>query len=780
MPAGPAEERRQIRVGGIVQGVGLRPFVHRKATALGLSGAVANDEHGVVIDVQGSVPALDELQRCLTVAPPPRARVISVVVTTLVPRSEVAGFTIEASRAGSAGSAPVRVGADLGVCDPCLVEVFDPADRRYRYPFTNCTNCGPRYSIVRQVPYDRARTTMAGFTMCSACQQEYDDPTDRRFHAQPNACPACGPTLAYERPGVGAPALGDEALVLAAAALRGGGIVAVKGIGGYHLAVLADDDEAVATLRRRKHRDEKPFAVLVRDEEEAGGFAEVDEAAADALASWRAPVVLCPRRREAKVAAAVAPDLPELGLVLAYTPLHHLLLAEVGRPLVLTSANVTDEPIAHRDDDARARLAPLADGLLTHDRGIHVACEDSVVRSTGGGLQVLRRGRGYAPEPLRLPLAADPHPPVLAVGAELKSTISVARRGEVVTSPHLGDLEHPAAYTAFVATATHLCDLFAVRPAVLVHDAHPEYLSTKWARDTELPTLAVQHHHAHVASCLVDHGRAGPVIGLAFDGLGYGDDGTLWGGEVLVADLVDSQRLAHLRPVVLPGGAAAIREPWRMAVAWAAAAVDAPTARAVAQALDPRGASLLGLVERADPPGGPVTTSVGRLLDAVAALVGGRRAVTYEGQAAVELEAMARRVPRSGAPRYPVVVDDPGEGRPLVLDPRPMVAEVVAARAAGVDAAVIAAGVHEGLGRAAGRLAADLAARHGVSAVALTGGVFQNVRLTEVVADQVAAAGLEVLCHRSIPPNDGGISVGQAAVAVARSGPLPSATSVAR
>ena len=779
MPADPAEERRQIRIGGIVQGVGLRPFVHDRATALGLHGTVLNDEQGVVIDVQGPGAALDELQRCLTEAPPPRARLTSLEVTALALRPAMAGFTIEPSRAASPGSTPVRVGADLGVCDRCLAEVFDPADRRHRYPFTNCTDCGPRYSIVRRVPYDRPRTTMAGFTMCAACRQEYDDPSDRRFHAQPIACPACGPTLAFERPGTAPSALGEDALMLAAAVLRDGGIIAVKGIGGYHLAVLADDDDAVATLRRRKHRDDKPFAVLVRDVEEAGVLAEIDGAAANALGSWRAPVVLCPRRREAAVAAAVAPGLPELGLVVAYTPLHHLLLVEVGRPVVLTSANVTDEPIAHRDDDARTRLAPLVDGLLTHDRGIHVACEDSVVRSTGGRLQVLRRGRGYAPEPLRLPLTGD-HPPVLAVGAELKSTLSVARRGEVVTSPHLGDLEHPAAFTAFVAAAAHLCDLFAVRPAVVVHDAHPEYLSTKWALDTDLPAVAVQHHHAHVASCLVDHGRPGPVVGLAFDGLGYGDDGTLWGGEVVLADLVDSQRLAHLWPVGMPGGAAAIREPWRMAVAWTAASVDAATARTVAEALDPRGVSLLGLVERSEGPTGPVTTSIGRLLDAVAALAGGRRTVTYEGQAAIELEAMAQRVPRRVAPRYPVAVDDPGEGGALVLDPRPLVAEVIAARASGVDPSVIAAGVHEGLGHAAGRLAADLATRHGVSSVALTGGVFQNVRLAEVVADQVTAAGLEVLHHGTIPPNDGGISVGQAAIAAARSGPLPSAPSVAR
>lgn len=752
---------------GTVQGVGFRPFVYREATALGLAGSVANDPHGVVIEAEGSSDALDELCRRLCEQPPPAARVARLDSTDLLPRGED-GFAIVTSTAATTSAlAPAAVSPDLGVCDACLAEVLDPADRRHRYPFANCTDCGPRYTIVRAVPYDRATTTMDGFEMCAACRGEYEDPADRRFHAEPVACPDCGPRLALERSdGAGSPrATGDAALLGAARVLREGGIVAVKGIGGYHLAVRADDAGAVARLRARKHRDDKPFAVMVGNAEDATTLVDLDDDGLAALTSWRRPVVLAPRQVGAPIAPRVAPGLADLGVVLAYTPLHHLLLHEVGGPLVMTSGNLSDEPIAHRDDEARRRLGPLADALLTHDRPIHVAAEDSVVRATGRGVQVLRRARGYAPEPFLLPIGGTATPDVLAVGAELKSTVTVATGSWAVTGPHLGDLEHPAATAAFEATVRHLCRAFAVAPTVVAHDRHPGYRSTQWARATELALEPVLHHHAHAAAGLVEHGRSGPALAVAYDGLGLGDRDALWGGELLDVDLVGCERVAHLRPVALPGGAAAIREPWRMAMAWMHAACGPEAAIALGERLDPRAGALVALL---DGEGVPTTTSAGRLFDAVAAILGVRRVTSYEGQAAIELEALARRVPTGSAPAYPVSVDE--QGPVPVLDPRPLIGAVLAAAAAGVPAPEVAAGFHDSFARATAGLAAALARARGRSTVVLTGGVFQNPRFAAVVADGLETAGLEVLAHRDIPPNDGGISLGQAAVARARAG----------
>ncbi len=469
------------------------------------------------------------------------------------------------------------------------------------------------------------------------------------------------------------------------------------------------------------------------------------------------PIVIAPRRPGATVAAGVAPGLPELGVLLAYTPLHHLLLAGVGRPLVMTSGNLSDEPIAHQDDDARVRLSPLVDGVLGHDRGIHIRCDDSVVRAAGGGrTQVLRRSRGLAPQPL--PLAVVATRPILALGAELKSTVAVTLGSEVVASHHLGDLEHLATYGAFLQAIDHLRQLYAVTPELVAHDLHPEYLSTKLATDLDLPTLGVQHHHAHIASCLTEHARSDPVVGLAFDGLGYGTDGTLWGGELLVADLRSFERVGHLRPVTMPGGGAAIREPWRMGVAWAEAADTEDGFE------DPRSTAVRDLAARG---GGPTTTSMGRLFDAVAALLGLRPVVSYEGQCAIELEALAGSVPRGEAPTFTVDLDRDHQGS-LIIDPSALVAALVAERDEGTPAALLAAGFHESIGLASARAAIKAAGDHGLRTVALSGGVFQNQRLSEVVETALVAAGLEVLVHRLVPPNDGGISIGQAAVAAAQ------------
>jgi hydrogenase maturation protein HypF len=743
--------RQRVRVTGTVQGVGFRPFVYREATALSLSGYVRNDSSGVLIEVQGRPDAIAELCRRLVDSAPPLARVESVDAVD-VPTAPVDGpFVIEASVDDGAPGVPVSV--DTATCDDCLREVDNPTDRRFGYAFTNCTNCGPRYTIVRSVPYDRPATTMSSFTMCAACRREYDDPADRRFHAQPNACPSCGPLLRVISPSGGAVAAGPAAIGAAVGALRSGAVVAIKGLGGYHLAVDATDAAAVSELRRRKQRDDKPFALMVADLAAASAIVDLDDDAVALLSSPRRPIVLAPRRAAAGIAPGVAPGLPELGVMLPYTPLHHLLTRAFGRAIVLTSGNLSDEPIAHEDADAIARLGAIADVLLVHDRPIHIRCDDSIVRAGATAPQVLRRSRGYAPEPLRLPF--DPTRAVLAVGAELKSTIAVTKGDAVVASHHIGDLEHLAAYRAFLQAVEHVPRLYGVVPEAVAHDLHPEYLSTKFAAELDLPSIGVQHHHAHVASCLVDRGRDERVLGIAFDGHGYGPDGTLWGGEFLVADFHSSQRAGHLTPVPLLGGTAAIREPWRMAAVWLrhAAGHDAAVER-VAR-LDGRADAFLGSAR------GVTTTSVGRLFDAAAALVVGRARASYEGQAAMELEALAQHVPIGRAPAVPF--DERWEDGRLVLDPAPVLNALLGA----ITGAEAAAMFHESVAHATARAAEQLAGAHGVQAVVLTGGVFQNARLSAIVTRALEDRGLEVLVHRRVPPNDGGISIGQAAIAAA-------------
>jgi hydrogenase maturation protein HypF len=751
--------RTLLRVTGTVQGVGFRPFVYRHAVALGLVGTVRNDSEGVLIDVEGDPAGVAALERVLTESPPPLARVASVEARPVAPDGERDDFRIVETDA--VGPLATAVSIDTAACDDCLAEVDDPGDRRYRYPFTNCTNCGPRYTITLLVPYDRPTTTMAGFAMCARCRAEYDDPGDRRFHAQPNACPDCGPRASW-RDAQGVPrADGDDALDAAVAALASGAIVGVKGIGGFHLAVRADDEDRVAELRRRKARDDKPFALMVADVTAADAVGVLDDRARAVLTSPARPIVIAPRRDVGTIAPSVAPGSPDLGVFLPYSPLHHLLVRGVGAPLVMTSGNRSDDPIAHDDADAVARLGPLVDAFLTHDRPIHIRCDDSVVRATPRRVQVLRRSRGYAPEPLRLPGAASRA--VLAVGGELKCSIAVTREHDVVAGHHLGDLEHLATYESFLQSLAHLPALYGVSPEVVAHDLHPEYLSSKLARDLDVPTVAVQHHHAHVAACMVEHERRDPVVALAFDGLGYGPDGTLWGGEVLVAGFDGFERVGHLRSVPMPGGAAAIREPWRMATVWGELATgDAIAVRGV----DP--ARVADVRDLAGRPSTLTTTSMGRLFDAVAVLLGGRTSVSYEAQAAIELEWSARRaapgdrLDRTGLADLVSVVD--GDGG-LVLDPGALVARLVAERRAGTDVAVLSAGFHDAIGRAAVRVAAEIARTRGIDAVVLTGGVFQNTYLTEVVECGLAAEGLRTLVHARVPPNDGGLSIGQAAIA---------------
>jgi hydrogenase maturation protein HypF len=760
--------RVRARVEGTVQGVGFRPYVYRLAGELGVAGHVLNDSRGVVVEVEAAPETVERFLARLAAEAPPLARVERVVAEPLEETGE-RGFAIrESPRDGEPRAA---VTPDSATCSDCLAEVFDPGDRRFRYPFTNCTNCGPRFTIVRNVPYDRAHTTMAGFTMCTECRREYEDPRDRRFHAQPNACPQCGPRAALEHAGGGSPADTEarDAIEAAARALLSGAIVAVKGLGGFHLACRADDESVVAELRKRKHREDKPFALMTRDLDGARELVELAPAEAELLVSSRRPVVLARRRAEARVAGAVAPASRDLGLMLPYSPLHHLLLADAGEPLVMTSGNTSDEPIAYRDEDARERLADIADLFLLHDRPIETRTDDSVVRVAAGRTQLLRRSRGYVPAETALPVASDAQ--LLACGAEQKNTFGVAKGGRAWVGHHIGDLENWETLSSFTEGIAHFQRLFAVEPEVVAHDLHPEYLSTKHAMELDgVRLVGVQHHHAHLAACLAEHGETGPAVGAIFDGTGYGSDGTVWGGELLVGDLSRFERVGMLFPVRLPGGAAAVRQPWRMACAWLTEALGH-------EALEGAPAIPRGLSGRVTPVAwrhvcelartgvaSPLTTSMGRLFDAVAALCGIRAEVNYEGQAAVELEAGSD----PGEERaYALPVEGEGGG-PLVMDARAAVAEIARELEEGVTIPLVAARFHNAVAEATARACVLAAGRGETETVVLSGGVFQNRRLLQRASALLGAAGLRVLVPERLPPNDGGIAYGQLAVAAAR------------
>ena len=712
-------ERRRFEVGGIVQGVGFRPFVHGLAARLGLAGHVRNAGAGVEIEVEGASAAVDAFAAAVVAEAPAAARVEHVARVDLPPRGGSA-FRIAASGAGAAAPA---VGPDLATCDDCLRELFDPCDRRYRYPFLACTACGPRFTVVRGLPYDRERTTLDAFPLCADCHAEYEDPGDRRFHAEAIACPACGPRLSLAL---------DDAL----AVLRAGGILAVKGLGGWHLACDAADEAAVERLRARKARDAKPFAVMT---DRPGDLVSLGPAEEALLRSAARPIVLAPRLPGAGVAEQVAPGSPWLGVLLPYTPLHHLLVHDLGRPLVMTSGNRSDEPIAVGDDEAHERLEAIADAFLGHDRPIHRRCEDSVVR----GSFPVRRSRGLAPAPLALPVTA--RRTIVAAGGQLKGTFCVAAGARAWLSPHLGDLDSDAARRAFRRDLALYLDMLGTRPQVVAYDLHPHYASTAWALEQDAELVGVQHHHAHAAACLAEHGETGPALAVVLDGTGYGTDGTLWGGELLRCDLESFQRVAHLEPVPLPGGERAVREPWRVAAAYLERA-----GRVVPFERWP-------LVRQSLAVNAPLSSGAGRLLDAVAALLGVRDVVSYEGQAAIELEALAAD---TGAEPYPcgrsgtalagadlvaAAQDDLGDGRPR---------------------AQIAAAVHEGL--AAAFAEACAAAGDDADKVVLSGGCLQNERLAASLRRRLTAHGFTVLTHRLTPPNDGGLSYGQAAVAAAR------------
>ena len=801
--SGSADVRQRFTVTGVVQGVGFRPFVHRIASELGLAGFVGNDSGAVFLEAQGDRARIDEFANRLRAQAPPLARISTVSVVEVALETACGSeFRIVSSQAAAGAKAPkTPIPPDIAVCDDCVAELFDPDDRRYRHPFVTCTNCGPRFTIIRALPYDRPATAMSAFAMCERCAVEYHDPADRRFHAQPIACPDCGPSLWFSSQ-TGRVNGSDAALAAAQRALAGGPggpVVAIKGIGGYHLACVVDDNTAIGALRARKARGAKPFAMLVRDLDVARRYAFIDDAEAAVLSSPARPIVLLRRRphnKTAPVADAVAPGSPLLGLMLPYSPIHHLLLAAVPGTdapvpdaLVLTSANRSDEPICFTDDDAAERLSALSDAVLDHDRPIHVPCDDSVVRvvefrtasrrkspqthGVSGAFASarandarelpIRRSRGYAPLPIDLGIAG---PAVLAVGGELKNTFCLTDGSRAYLSGHIGDMGSWETLRAFERAVRQLSEI-RCSPARLVADLHPGYHTRSWAERHagDRPLDLVQHHHAHVVSLLAEHGRIGePIIGVSFDGTGFGCDQTIWGGEILRLGR-DSHRFVragHLLPVPLPGGDAAVRNPWRMALSqlWLADIDWTPDLAPVAAATP--GELRLTRSQLESGTGCVPCSSMGRLFDAVASLLGVRHRIDYEGQAAIELEALADIGPREfSAPRAVAAADVRPDG---VIDPATMVQTLVSALSAGTQPALLAAAFHQAVADAVAKVVGQVAGP--VRLVGLTGGVFQNVLLLRECRERLQLAGFEVLTHHMVPPNDGGLALGQAVISM--------------
>jgi hydrogenase maturation protein HypF len=769
----PAAVRHRLRVTGVVQGVGFRPFVHRLATELALGGHVGNDSGGVFVEVEGPQPEVACFEHRLVVDAPPMARVTTVDTTAVHPLGEDR-FRILESR--SLATARTFVPPDVAVCEDCLAELFDPSDRRYRYPFINCTNCGPRFTITVRLPYDRPNTTMRGFELCEACAREYRDPADRRFHAQPVACAACGPRIQfYSRAcGAGGDVVGDvvegtdNAIAAAQAALRVGQVLAVKGLGGYHLVCDAASDAAVATLRSRKARPDKPFAVMARDLAGAQVLAHIDAAEAAVLSSPARPIVLLSRRAGTRLSELVAPGNPYVGALLPYTPLHHLLFwpvpgydAPPPQVLVMTSGNLSDEPICYKDADARERLSHLVDGWLVHDRPVHVPCDDSVVRVEGGRELPVRRSRGYAPLPVRLPFESVP---LVAAGGELKNTFCLAAGRDAWMSQHIGDMGSIHTLTAFTRSVRQFAAMYRVNPELVVADAHPGYQTRRWAEeDANCPVELVQHHHAHIAAVMVENGIPADerVIGFAFDGTGYGPDGAIWGGEALVAGYASFERRAHLRYVPLPGGDATIHKPYRAALAhlWAAGIEWGTDLLPVRAAPSVELSVLRRQLERGVhcvP-----TSSMGRLFDAVSSLIGARHTVSYEAQAAIELETVAGSH-LGPVPQYSFeTIDDE-------VDSSALLTAIVEDIRQGCAPGAVAAGFHEAVARLIAETADRLRRETGIATVALSGGVFQNVLLVRLARAELSRLHLRVLAHRVVPPNDGGLALGQAAIAASR------------
>ena len=765
--SGSEAVRKRVRVRGVVQGVGFRPFVYRLATEDHLAGFIGNDTDGVIIELEGPEPRIDSFLKRLTAETPPLARIDSVGLERLAPLGD-ATFRIIASEVH--GRVSTGIPADAATCSDCLQELLDPVDRRYRYPFLNCTNCGPRFTITRRIPYDRPQTSMAVFPMCSECRAEYEDPLNRRFHAQPNACWRCGPRLWLESPDGSMIQSADPVTETIERLIRGE-ILAIKGIGGFHLAVDATDEAAVARLRQRKHRYGKPLAIMLRDLDAARAICELTTEEEALLQTPACPIVLAHARSDNGIAPAVAPDIPWLGVYLPYAPLQHLLFADPRvKALVMTSANLSEEPIAIDNDEARNRLSDIVDAFLMHNREILQRCDDSVAAISDGAPQLLRRARGYVPLAVPLPLDAAP---ILAVGGHLKDVFALARGRFAYQSQHLGDLENPTGLEFFEHSLAHLSHTFEIDPQIIVHDLHPGYLSTAWAKryasERSLRLVAVQHHHAHVAACMAEHALREPVIGLSLDGTGYGTDGRIWGGEVLICTLDAFDRFAHLNYIPMPGGEAAIREPWRMAFAHlAGTGFSEQEARHLTGASDQEARLLSRMIDREI--NSPLTSSLGRLFDAAAAIILRRRKVDYDAQAAIELEGIAvKESDRLKRTEYvPIFAesDSPKES-PRVIKTAQLWRALVDDLRGGVPQAEIAAQFHAGVAQAF--IAAVIGARQftGIAQVALSGGCMHNRRLARLLRSGLEQEGFKVFQHRQVSPGDGGLSYGQVAVAAA-------------
>lgn len=754
-------EALAVRVMGVVQGVGFRPFVHRIATRHRLDGWVRNTAGEVEIEVEGAPAALDRFLAELGAESPPLARIERIEVERR-PAAGAAGFAIAESRDAPDRRQPVS--PDVATCAACEAELRDPANRRFGYPFITCTDCGPRFTVIGTMPYDRACTSMAAFRQCPDCLREYHTPGDRRHHSETNSCPACGPRL-WLAGQDGAPQVtgAGEAIAAAAQLLLGGGILAVRGLGGFQLAVDATCEPAVRRLRDRKHREAKPFAVMVGSLDAARAIAAVPGQAAELLASPERPIVLLEEAASSPLAPSVAPGLAWVGVMLPATPVHHLLLEAVGRPLVMTSGNLSEEPIAIGNEEALARLAHVADGFLLHDRDIVARYDDSVVRPTEAGPVFLRRARGYAPLPVPLPVGAPV--PILAVGPHLKNTFTLAHGDRAWVSQHIGDLENLETLAHFDATLARFKTLFRIEPEAVVHDLHPGYFSTRVAAECGLPILPpVQHHHAHAAAVLAEHGRTGEALAVAFDGVGYGEDGTIWGSELLRCDLTGFTRLGHLRPAPLPGGDLAARQPWRAALGYLS--LDRHLAPAFALAFEGVADSERTVAELQAERGinAPWASSMGRLFDAAAAVLGVRRLAGFEGQAAMELESLAGR---RSASEIRVGLERGDDGTWLI-DPLHLLAVLGSRRQGGEDPRDLAADFHASVAWATAEVVRRLAEETGLRTVALSGGTFQNARLLDSLVRRLRAFRLEPLWPRRLGPNDGAASYGQAAVAAAR------------
>ncbi len=752
-------ERRRLLYSGIVQGVGFRPFIYRTAKELGLAGFVFNRPEGVTVEIEGFACRIAEFIEKVRECAPPRAEISGLAQASVPVRGE-RDFAIVESEISGKGE--VHISPDIATCPECLAELFNPADRRYRYPFINCTSCGPRLTIISGVPYDRVNTSMSVFPLCGDCLKEYRDPADRRFHAEPNACPVCGPSLDF-LDGDGRPAAppGADPVAAACDVLKDGKILAVKGIGGFHLAVNASDSGAVKRLRSRKFREEKPLALMARDLAEAGRIAELNPGETELLLSPQRPIVLVKKRPGSEIAPEVAPGIPNLGIMLPYSPLHHLLLKELPC-LVMTSGNQVDEPVCIGNGEALRRLSGIADYFLVHNREILVRCDDSIAAFSAGERRTLRRSRGFAPRPVFLPVSLEGEfPEVLAAGAQLKSTACILKGNTAFLSPHVGDLETPQAQDFLVESCELLKRVTQCDPGIVACDLHPGYFSSRHAASLGKRLARVQHHHAHISACLAEFGITGKVIGLAMDGTGFGPDGTAWGGELLVADLASYQRLGHFKQFLLPGAERAIREPWRIAAGLLKEAYGGEWKGIAAQLqLIPPEIPLSGFEQALDKKiNCPLTSSLGRIFDGFAALMAGRKSVSFEGQAAMELEGLAHS--RTG-PELAFGIHNRGE---VLIDPAPLVRAAVQCILQGNEIGDIAAAFHEAVIAALVKAARLLRDQTGLNRTVLSGGCFQNRLLLEGCLSSMESAGFEVFSHSALPCNDGSIALGQAVVA---------------